>query len=107
MTHEIIQGQLYYLANDPSLPEEVRTEWSSWGYAKDEFTDNGHFPRRMYARGVRRMMRDDLVITTRWHDYDIPAVEVPDPVLVNLWPMVSGGRMKKAFHVIGTEENYS
>lgn len=43
----------------------------------------------MYVRGVRRMMRDDVVITTRWHNYDIPAVEVADPVLVNLWPNVS------------------
>ncbi|CAJ0544911.1 Ff.00g084530.m01.CDS01 [Fusarium sp. VM40] len=80
------RGQLYYLANDPAVPEEVRAEWSSWGYAKDEFTDNAHFPRRMYVRGVRRMMRDDVVITSRWHNYDIPAVEVADPVLVNLWP---------------------
>ncbi|KAM0259078.1 hypothetical protein ACHAPA_010926 [Fusarium lateritium] len=81
------RGQLYYLTNDPSLPKEVRAEWSRWGYAKDEFIDNGHFPRRMYARGVRRMMRDDVIITTKWHDYDLPAVEVLDPVLVNVWPM--------------------
>ncbi|KAH7176431.1 FAD dependent oxidoreductase-domain-containing protein [Dactylonectria macrodidyma] len=81
------RGQLYFLANDLSLPEEVRAEWSSWGYAKDEFVDNNNFPRRMYARGVRRMMRDDIVISTRWHDYNLAPVEVDDPVLVNLWPM--------------------
>lgn len=70
------------------MPQEVRTEWSKWGYAKDEFTDNGNFPRRMYARGLRRMMRNDVIITSKWHEYDAPAVPVDDPILVNLWPQV-------------------
>ena len=41
----------------------------------------------MYARGLRRMTRsDDVLITTHWHDIASPAVTVPDPILVNLWP---------------------
>ncbi|KAL4914812.1 FAD dependent oxidoreductase-domain-containing protein [Aspergillus aurantiobrunneus] len=41
------KGLLYFLANDESLPEAVRNEWSQWGYARDEFVDNDHFPRAM------------------------------------------------------------
>lgn len=86
------------------MPEEVRAEWSKWGYAKDKFTDNNNFPRRMYVRGARRMIRNDVIITTRWHDYDLPAVPVEDPILVNFWPQVSyvcwaGGRQGRLIRI--------
>ena len=35
------QGLMYFLANDPRVPEEVRKKMADWGLAKDEFTDNG------------------------------------------------------------------
>lgn len=28
---------LYFVANDPCVPEEIRTEMSLWGLAKDEY----------------------------------------------------------------------
>jgi hypothetical protein len=81
---DFTHGLMWFLANDPGLPESTRRRWQGWGLCRDEFTDNGGWPRSLYVRDARRMV-SDLVLTER-HTRRINPELVEDPVAVSYWP---------------------
>lgn len=56
------KGLLYFVGNDPSVPEFIRMEMKEWGYPKDEYVNNGHWSPQLYIREARRLV-GELVMT--------------------------------------------
>lgn len=84
--HETYQkGLMYYLANDPGVPEPIRKAMSRWSLPRDEFTDNGHWPHQIYVREARRMVAE-FVMTERHLRGEI---ETPEPVGMGSYNMDS------------------
>jgi hypothetical protein len=78
------QGLCWFLANDPSMPADIRAAWSAWGVCKDEFQDNGGWPRAFYVRDARRLVSDYVI--TEHHTRKENQTPVEDPVAVAYWP---------------------
>ncbi|MBV9866962.1 MAG: FAD-dependent oxidoreductase [Abitibacteriaceae bacterium] len=56
------QGLMWFMGNDPSVPQAIRDEWNQWGLCKDEFTETGGWSHQLYIREARRM-KSDYVMT--------------------------------------------
>jgi hypothetical protein len=53
-----VQGLLWFWRSDPSIPLSTRKRHLEYGLCGDEWTDNSHFPRQLYAREAARMVGD-------------------------------------------------
>ncbi len=78
-------GLLWFVANDPRVPAEIREKLSQWGLAQDEFLDNGNWPHQIYVREARRMI--GKYVTTE-HDVLLKR-EVPEPIGMGSYAMDS------------------
>ncbi|HKK42788.1 MAG TPA: FAD-dependent oxidoreductase, partial [Bacteroidales bacterium] len=79
------KGFLYFLATDKRIPEEVRKAAREWGYAKDEFPDNGGWPYNIYVRESRRMLGRYVMTENDIMDRR----EVPEPIGMGSYTMDS------------------
>lgn len=88
---DLALGLLWFLQNDPEVPEKLRLEMREWGLPKDEFTDNGGFPWEMYVREGRRLVGRDVF--TEHDGLAAPGMRrAPikrDSIAITEWPMDS------------------
>jgi len=101
-------GYLYFLSHDQAVPDALRKEVSGWGYARDEYTDNNHFPYYLYIREARRLQgetvqtqrdiftdrtkQDAITLGSHWVDaHHIQRIALSDSTYINegrIWEVV-------------------
>lgn len=68
-------GMLWFLKSDPRVPEGIREDMAKYGFCKDEWTDNDHWPWYLYIRAARRMKGPYVLtqhdVTTRRDKEDV------------------------------------
>lgn len=76
---------MWFMGNDPSVPEAIRTRWSQWGLPKDEFQETGGWPHQFYVREARRMLGGYVMTESNCRAQEV----VPDAVGLAAYTMDS------------------
>lgn len=79
------EGLLWFLTNDPAVPQGIRKDAGSYGLSRDEFIRFGHWPPVLYIREARRMV--GLHVLTQ--DDVLTNVSKPDAIAVASFPIDS------------------
>jgi hypothetical protein len=77
------QGLMWFLANDPRLPDTVRAPVRAWGLPTDEFVATGGWPPQLYVREARRMV--SAFVMTEHHC--LGRLKAPEPVGLASYPI--------------------
>ena len=83
-SREYLQGLYWFMAHEAAVPAKLREAWAAWGLCRDEFTDNGGWPRAFYVRNGRRMIGD--FVLTEAHLRRTNPEPVHDSVGLIWWP---------------------
>lgn len=49
-------GLMWFLQNDPEMPDDLRARAREWGLARDEFAETDNIPPQLYVREARRLV---------------------------------------------------
>ncbi len=79
------QGLLYFLANDPRVPDKLRKRVNAFGLDPAEFRETGHWPHQLYVREGRRMVSAYVMTQANCQS----AVTADDSVGLASYPMDS------------------
>ncbi len=52
------QGLMFFLANDPQVPQELQARVKQFGLDPNEFKSTAHWPHALYVREARRLLSD-------------------------------------------------
>ncbi len=83
--------RLWYIQNDPTAPEKERKNFTGYGLAADEFTDNHNLPYEIYVREARRLV-GRAVFTEQDNKIASGIARTPihtDSIAITDWPMDS------------------
>ncbi|MBI1246729.1 FAD-dependent oxidoreductase [bacterium] len=54
-------GMLWFLKTDKRVPADMRNDMARYGFCKDEWQDNNHWPWYLYIRAARRMQGEYIL----------------------------------------------
>ena len=76
---------IHFLRTDPAVPPKLRSDFSGFGFCKDEFAATGHFPPALYVRESRRMK--GMYMLSQRDIIDSPAKD--DAIAISSFPIDS------------------
>lgn len=66
------KGLLYFIGNDPRVPEELRNDMLQYGYPNDEYVNTNHWTPQLYVREARRMIGEYVATQADCQGFRVP-----------------------------------